>query len=98
MTEKSTALASYFSSAQKPGGRLLVLEFSKPTSEVLSKIYDTYSFLCCQNLGQLALTMPRVINTLAESIRMHPDQETLEGIDEDVGFEQKPVNTNLKPV
>jgi demethylmenaquinone methyltransferase/2-methoxy-6-polyprenyl-1,4-benzoquinol methylase len=72
----------------KPGGRLLVLEFSKPTSEALSKIYDTYSFHVLPRMGQLVANDADSYRYLAESIRMHPDQDTLEQMMQDVGFEQ----------
>lgn len=87
VTEKSNALASIFR-VLKPGGRLLVLEFSKPTSDVLSKVYDTYSFHLLPKIGQLVANDAESYQYLAESIRMHPDQETLESMMKDVGFEQ----------
>lgn len=87
VTEKSNALASIFR-VLKPGGRLLVLEFSKPTSDVLSKVYDTYSFHLLPKIGQLVANDAESYQYLAESIRMHPDQATLEGMMKDVGFEQ----------
>ena len=87
VTEKSNALASIYR-VLKPGGRLLVLEFSKPSSEMLSKIYDTYSFHLLPKMGKLVANDSESYQYLAESIRMHPDQETLEGMMKDVGFEQ----------
>jgi len=87
VTEKSNALASIFR-VLKPGGCLLVLEFSKPSSEVLSKIYDTYSFHLLPKIGQLVANDAESYQYLAESIRMHPDQDTLEGMMKEVGFEQ----------
>lgn len=87
VTEKSNALASIFR-VLKPGGRLLVLEFSKPTSELLSKVYDTYSFHLLPTMGKLVANDSESYRYLAESIRMHPDQETLEGMMQGVGFEQ----------
>jgi demethylmenaquinone methyltransferase/2-methoxy-6-polyprenyl-1,4-benzoquinol methylase len=65
-----------------------VLEFSKPDSELLSKVYDTYSFHLLPKIGQLVANDSESYQYLAESIRMHPNQETLEGMMQDVGFEQ----------
>jgi demethylmenaquinone methyltransferase/2-methoxy-6-polyprenyl-1,4-benzoquinol methylase len=87
VTEKSNALASIFR-VLKPGGRLLVLEFSKPTSDMLSKVYDAYSFHLLPQMGKLVANDAESYQYLAESIRMHPDQETLEGMMKEVGFEQ----------
>jgi demethylmenaquinone methyltransferase/2-methoxy-6-polyprenyl-1,4-benzoquinol methylase len=72
----------------KPGGRLLVLEFSKPIIEPLSKIYDAYSFHLLPKMGELIANDAESYRYLAESIRMHPDQETLKSMMEDAGFEQ----------
>ncbi|MDP4535655.1 bifunctional demethylmenaquinone methyltransferase/2-methoxy-6-polyprenyl-1,4-benzoquinol methylase UbiE [Alkalimonas collagenimarina] len=85
VTNKSAALASMFR-VLKPGGRLLVLEFSKPESELLSKAYDLYSFKLLPKMGQLIANDPDSYQYLAESIRMHPDQETLKQMMEQVGF------------
>ena len=71
----------------KPGGRLLVLEFSKPKSRLLSKIYDEYSFKVLPKMGELVANDSESYQYLAESIRMHPDQETLLGMMEKAGFE-----------
>ncbi|MDT0595397.1 bifunctional demethylmenaquinone methyltransferase/2-methoxy-6-polyprenyl-1,4-benzoquinol methylase UbiE [Glaciecola petra] len=87
VTDKSKALASMFR-VLKPGGRLLVLEFSKPETEALSKIYDAYSFHILPQMGKLVANDADSYRYLAESIRMHPDQETLEGMMQEVGFEQ----------
>jgi demethylmenaquinone methyltransferase/2-methoxy-6-polyprenyl-1,4-benzoquinol methylase len=70
----------------KPGGRLLVLEFSKPINPVLEKIYDTYSFRILPMMGQLIANDADSYRYLAESIRKHPDQETLLGMMEDAGL------------
>lgn len=87
VTHKAQALASMYR-ALKPGGRLLVLEFSKPTNVVMSKLYDFYSFKVLPKMGQLVAKDSDSYQYLAESIRMHPDQETLKAMMETVGFEQ----------
>lgn len=87
VTDKDKALASIYR-ILKPGGRLLVLEFSKPIYEPLSKLYDTYSFHILPKMGQLVANDAESYQYLAESIRMHPDQETLESMMQNVGFEQ----------
>ena len=77
MTDKELALKSMLR-VLKPGGRLLVLEFSKPGNPVLSKIYDTYSFSILPKLGKLFADDSESYQYLVESIRMHPDQKTLQ--------------------
>ena len=72
----------------KPGGRLLVLEFSKPQNELLSKAYDTYSFRVLPLMGKLVANDSESYQYLAESIRKHPDQATLKDMMEDAGFSQ----------
>ncbi len=86
VTDKQKALASMFR-VLKPGGRLLVLEFSKPTSELLNKAYDTYSFNLLPKIGKWITGDEDSYRYLAESIRMHPDQETLKSMFEDAQFE-----------
>jgi demethylmenaquinone methyltransferase/2-methoxy-6-polyprenyl-1,4-benzoquinol methylase len=85
VTDKSLALRSMLR-VLKPGGRLLVLEFSKPQNELLSKAYDTYSFRVLPLMGRLVANDSASYQYLAESIRMHPDQETLRDMMEDAGF------------
>jgi demethylmenaquinone methyltransferase/2-methoxy-6-polyprenyl-1,4-benzoquinol methylase len=85
VTHKERALESMLR-VLKPGGRLLVLEFSKPGNPLLSRAYDSYSFNVLPTLGRLVAGDSESYRYLAESIRMHPDQETLKGMMEDAGF------------
>lgn len=87
VTDKDKALASMHR-VLKPGGRLLVLEFSKPTVPGLSPVYDVYSFTMLPLMGRLVTGDAESYRYLAESIRMHPNQETLKGMMEAVGFER----------
>ena len=87
VTHKDRALASIFR-VLKPGGRLLVLEFSKPVLPLLSKVYDAYSFHVMPIMGQIVANDKDSYQYLAESIRMHPDQDALQGMFETAGFEQ----------
>ncbi len=85
VTHKELALASMLR-ILKPGGKLLVLEFSKPRNPLLSKAYDAYSFNILPKVGKLVADDEESYRYLAESIRMHPDQETLKQMMLDAGF------------
>jgi demethylmenaquinone methyltransferase / 2-methoxy-6-polyprenyl-1,4-benzoquinol methylase len=85
VTDKDKALAS-MARVLKPGGRLLVLEFSKPTNALISDLYDKYSFKALPVMGKLVTNDSESYQYLAESIRMHPDQETLKTMMETAGF------------
>jgi len=79
VTNKEKALES-MARVLKPGGRLLVLEFSKPVDPLLSKAYDTYSFSILPKIGKYVAKDEDSYRYLAESIRMHPDQNTLKNM------------------
>jgi demethylmenaquinone methyltransferase/2-methoxy-6-polyprenyl-1,4-benzoquinol methylase len=85
VTHKQAALDAMYR-VLKPGGRLLILEFSRPAA-LLKPAYDFYSFSILPRLGQLIARDAASYRYLAESIRMHPDQKTLVGMLESAGFE-----------
>jgi demethylmenaquinone methyltransferase/2-methoxy-6-polyprenyl-1,4-benzoquinol methylase len=87
VTDKDQALRSIYR-CLKPGGRLLVLEFSKPTAPGLKPVYDTYSFKLLPLMGKLIANDEASYRYLAESIRMHPGQEELKAMMEAAGFER----------
>lgn len=87
VTRKERALEAMYR-ALRPGGRMIILEFSHPALPGLKPIYDLYSFAMLPLLGQLVANDAASYRYLAESIRMHPDQETLLRMMEAAGFER----------
>lgn len=86
VTDKAAALAS-MRRVLRAGGQLLVLEFSHPTAPGLKPLYDAYSFRVLPLLGRIVANDADSYRYLAESIRMHPDQETLLGMLHEAGLE-----------
>ncbi len=86
VTNKNNALQSIYQTL-KPGGKLIVLEFSRPQTEILNKAYDFYSFNIIPKMGELIANDRDSYQYLVESIRMHPDQETLKSMMMECGFE-----------
>ena len=86
VTDKMAALKSVYR-VLKPGGKLVILEFSKP-ADALRPAYDLYSFRILPLLGKLVARDESSYRYLAESIRMHPDQQELLAMLEDAGFER----------
>jgi len=87
VTFKDQALASIYR-VLKPGGKLLVLEFSKPILPGLKSIYDFYSFKILPKMGKVIANDEESYQYLSESIRMHPDQDTLKNMMIDAGFDR----------
>ncbi len=85
VTDKQRALESMYR-VLKSGGRLLILEFSKPVLPLLSKAYDAYSFTALPFMGKIVANDAESYRYLAESIRMHPDQETLKSMMDTAGY------------
>jgi demethylmenaquinone methyltransferase/2-methoxy-6-polyprenyl-1,4-benzoquinol methylase len=86
VTDKPKALAS-MRRVLRPGGRVLVLEFSKPQIDALKPLYDAYSFTVLPRLGGIVAGDEASYRYLAESIRMHPDQAALADMMKSAGLE-----------
>jgi demethylmenaquinone methyltransferase / 2-methoxy-6-polyprenyl-1,4-benzoquinol methylase len=86
VTDKAAALAS-MRRALRPGGQLLVLEFSHPVAPGLKPLYDAYSFRVLPWLGKVVARDEASYRYLAESIRVHPDQDTLLKMMQEAGLE-----------
>ena len=86
VTDKAAALSSLYR-VLKPGYACIILEFSHPTLEGVKSLYDTYSFSILPRLGKMVANDEASYRYLAESIRMHPNQETLKTMMQQAGFE-----------
>lgn len=87
VTDKDKALAS-MARCLKPGGRAIILEFSQPSNEHVRSLYDLYSFNVIPVMGSLIAGDRDSYQYLVESIRKHPDQETLKRMMEKAGFDR----------
>ena len=87
VTHKERALES-MQRCLKPGGRVIILEFSQPTNETFRKVYDAYSFNVIPKLGELISNDRDSYQYLVESIRKHPPQEELKQMMLDAGFDR----------
>ena len=85
VTDKKAALESILTSS-KPGGKLMILEFSRPTNEFFRELYDIFSFEVIPKIGEFVAQSEDSYRYLAESIRMHPTQEELRDLMESAGF------------
>ena len=85
VTHKDKALAEIYR-VLKPGGKCLILEFSKPKDRLLAKAYDFYSFNILPKMGKMIAKDEESYRYLAESIKVHPDQKNLQSMFDDAGF------------
>lgn len=87
VTDKDAALRSMYR-VLRPGGRIIILEFSHPTSKITEKVYDFYSFKLLPKIGKFVAKDEESYRYLAESIRMHPKQDKLKEMMQNTGLER----------